>query len=93
MGCQSPFVRASNRLQELEALLTDISDSWEDWPTVTVASLDPYSHQIDSGAFLAEMNTKSERVQFDASHLASEVIHHIRSALEYCVNQSVLKHL
>lgn len=87
----SRLVQASKRLRELDELLGDLNKNWDAWPTMTVASVDPYSTLIEEKQYLAELNVKASLVQFDASSLASEVVHHVRSALDYCVNQAVLK--
>lgn len=87
------LVQASRRLNELHAMLRDLAVNWNSVPTFNYEKLQDGSLQMlhpDPGAYLAELNSKAETF-FEASNLASEVLHHVRSSLDFTISQATWK--
>lgn len=87
------LVQASNRMNELRALLRELAASWQSIPTFSYEKLPDGSLNMshpDPGAYLDELNSKHE-VAFEASNLASEVLHHVRSSLDFTISQATWK--
>lgn len=84
------LVQAGNRLNELSTMLRELAASWETVPTFSYEKLQDGSLQmshLDVGGYLDELNSKAE-ASFEASNLASEVLHHIRSSLDFTISQA-----
>lgn len=73
-------VEAGMRLREIQQLMPDLAKEWKGYPVARAPKISPHEIQLS----LAEWSWSQMPTARMLTHLASEVLHHARIALDYC---------